>query len=59
MLGKTRTELYFINPEALTIFVEVCFVDDTYDYMLYKSDRLDAAMAIVKAVLNHSKEGLL
>ena len=37
------------------ILVEVCFVDDKDDYMLYRADRPDVARAIVKAVLNHNK----
>ncbi len=53
---KTKTGLYFLNrTKAPALLVEVCFVDDKDDYMLYKSDRDDVAKAIVKAVINHNK----
>ncbi len=53
---KTRTDLYFLNrTKAPALLVEVCFVDDRDDYMLYTSDRNAVAKAIVKAVLNHNK----
>ncbi len=52
---KTRTDLYFLNhTKAPALLVEVCFVDDKDDYMLYTSDRDAVANAIVKAVLNHN-----
>lgn len=54
---KTRTDLYFLNhTKAPALLVEVCFVDDKDDYMLYTSDRDAVARAIVKAVLNHNRE---
>ena len=54
---KTRTDLYFLNhTKAPALLVEVCFVDDKDDYMLYKADRLDVAEAIVRAVINHNKK---
>ena len=53
---KTRTDLYFLNhTKAPAILIEVCFVDDKDDYMLYTSDRNMVARAIVKSVLNHNK----
>lgn len=53
---KVTSGLYFLNhTKAPALLVEVCFVDDKDDYMLYKADRLDVAKAIAKAVLNHNK----
>lgn len=53
---KITSSLYFLNhTKAPAILIEVCFVDDKDDYMLYTSDRMDAAKAIAKAVLNHNK----
>lgn len=53
---KINTSLYFLNhTKAQAILVEVCFVDDKDDYMLYTSDRDAVARAVVKAVLNHNK----
>ncbi len=54
---KVTSNLYFLNhTKAPAILVEVCFVDDRDDYMLYKNDRQAVAGAIVKAVLNHNKD---
>ncbi len=53
---KVTSSLYFLNhTKAPALLVEVCFVDDMDDFMLYKADRIDVAEAIVKAVLNHNK----
>ena len=53
---KVTSGLYFLNhTKAQALLIEVCFVDDKDDYMLYKASRLDVARAIVKAVLNHNK----
>ncbi len=53
---KTRTDLYFLNhTKAPALLVEVCFVDDKDDYMLYKADRMDVARAVAQAVINHNK----
>ena len=53
---KTRTDLYFLNhTKAPALLVEVCFVDDKDDYMLYSADRTDVAHAIARAVINHNK----
>ena len=52
---KTRTDLYFLNhTKAPALLVEVCFVDDKDDYMLYSADRTDVAHAIARAVINHN-----
>ncbi|MDE6616849.1 MAG: N-acetylmuramoyl-L-alanine amidase [Lachnospiraceae bacterium] len=46
---KTRTDLYFLNhTKALAILIEVCFVDDKDDYLLYTSDKDVIAKAISK-----------
>ncbi len=53
---KTRTDLYFLNrTKAPALLVEVCFIDDKDDYMLYSADRTDIAHAIARAVINHNK----
>ncbi len=53
---KVSSNLYFLNhTKAPALLVEVCFVDDMDDFILYKADRMDVAEAIVKAVLNHNK----
>lgn len=53
---KVNKNLYFLNhTKAPAILVEVCFVDDKDDYMLYTSDRDAVAKAIVKAIINHNK----
>ena len=53
---KIRTDLYFLNhTKAPALLVEVCFVDDKDDYMLYTAGRIDVAHAIVQAVINHNK----
>lgn len=53
---KVASGLYFLNhTKASAILVEVCFVDDKDDYLLYKSDRMDVAEAIVKVMSNHNK----
>ena len=53
---KTRTDLYFLNhTKAPALLVEVCFVDDKDDYMLYKADRMYVARAVAQAVINHNK----
>jgi len=53
---KVTSGLYFLNhTKAPAILIEVCFVDDRDDYLLYKNDRQAVAGAIVKAVLNHNK----
>ena len=53
---KTRTDLYFLNhTKAPALLVEVCFVDDKDDYMLYKADRMAVARAVAQAVINHKK----
>lgn len=53
---KTRTDLYFLNhTKAPAILIEVCFVDDKDDYMLYTSDRNAVVGEIVKAVVKHNK----
>ncbi|MFG6393090.1 MAG: N-acetylmuramoyl-L-alanine amidase, partial [Lachnospiraceae bacterium] len=53
---KVTNGLYFLNhTKAQALLVEVCFVDDKDDYILYRAGRLDVARAIVKAVLNHNK----
>ncbi len=54
---KVTSGLYFLNhTKTPALLIEVCFVDDKDDYMLYKVDRMDVVRAIVKAVLNHNKE---
>ena len=53
---KINKNLYFLNhTKAPAILIEVCFVDDRDDYMLYKSNRNAVAKAIVRAVVNHNK----
>ena len=53
---KVNTGLYFLNhTKAPALLVEVCFVDDKDDYMLYSADRIDVAHAIARAVINHNK----
>lgn len=53
---KVNKNLYFLNhTKAPAILVEVCFVDDKDDYMLYTSDRDAVAKAIVRAIINHNK----
>ena len=53
---KTTKGLYFLNhTKAPAVLVEVCFVDDKDDYILYKRNRNVVAKSIVKAVLNHNK----
>lgn len=53
---KINKNLYFLNhTKAPAILVEVCFVDDKDDYMLYTSDRDAVAKAIVRAIINHNK----
>ncbi len=53
---KTNTGLYFLNhTKAQALLVEVCFVDDKDDYLLYKTSKKAVAEVIVKAVLNHNK----
>ena len=53
---KVDEDLYFLNhTKSPAILIEVCFVDDRDDYILYISDKDAAAKAIVKAVLNHNK----
>lgn len=52
---KINTGLYFLNhTKAQAILIEVCFVDDKDDYMLYKSGRIDVAHAIVHAIVKHN-----
>ena len=54
---KVTSGLYFLNhTKAPAILIEVCFVDDKDDYMLYKADRLDVAKTIVRAIINHNKD---
>lgn len=53
---KVSKNLYFLNhTKAPAILIEVCFVDDRDDCMLYTSDRDAVVKAIVKAILNHNK----
>ena len=53
---KVNKSLYFLNhTKAPAILIEVCFVDDKDDYMLYTSDRDAVAKAIVRAVVKHNK----
>lgn len=53
---KTTKGLYFLNhTKAPAALVEVCFVDDKDDYILYKRNRDVVAKSIVKAVLNHNR----
>ena len=53
---KVTSSLYFLNhTKAPALLIEVCFVDDKDDYMLYSADRIDVAHAIVQAVINHNK----
>ena len=53
---KTTKGLYFLNhTKAPAVLVEVCFVDDKDDYILYKRNRNVVAKSIVKAVLNHNR----
>ena len=53
---KINKGLYFLNhTKAPAILIEVCFVDDKDDAVLYRKDRDAVARAIVKAVLNHNK----
>jgi len=53
---KINKSLYFLNhTKAPAILIEVCFVDDKDDAVLYKKNRDKVAKAIVKAVMNHSK----
>ncbi len=53
---KVTSGLYFLNhTKAPALLIEVCFVDDRDDYMLYSADRVDVANAIVQAVINHNK----
>jgi len=53
---KISSNLYFLNhTKAPAILVEVCFVDDMDDCMLYKADRMDVAEVIVQALVNHNK----
>lgn len=53
---KVTSNLYFLNhTKAPAILIEVCFVDDSDDYMLYTSDRDAVAKAIVRAVVKHNQ----
>ena len=53
---KVTSSLYFLNhTKAPALLIEVCFVDDRDDYMLYSADRIAVAHAIVQAVINHNK----
>lgn len=53
---KANRGLYFLNhTKAPAILIEVCFVDDKDDYMLYTSDRDAVAKAIVRAIVNHNE----
>ena len=53
---KITSSLYFLNhTKAPALLIEVCFVDDKDDYMLYKANRDAVAKAIVKSILNHNK----
>lgn len=53
---KVTSGLYFLNhTKAPALLIEVCFVDDRDDYMLYTAGRIDVANAIVQAVTNHNK----
>jgi len=53
---KINRGLYFLNhTKAPAILVEVCFVDDKDDAVLYRKNKDKVAKAIVKAMLNHNK----
>ncbi len=53
---KVNKGLYFLNhTKAPAILIEVCFVDDRDDAILYRKDRDAVAKAIIKAVVNHNK----
>lgn len=53
---KVTSNLYFLNhTKAPAILIEVCFVDDKDDAMLYNKNKDAIAEAIVKAILNHNK----
>ena len=53
---KVNKGLYFLNhTKAPAILVEVCFVDDKDDAILYRKNRDKVARAIVMAVVNHNK----
>ena len=53
---KVRDDLYFLNHTAKpAILVEVCFVSDPDDAILYKTQKNDVAKAIVQAILNYNE----
>lgn len=53
---KINKNLYFLNhTKAPAILIEVCFIDDKDDAVLYKKNRDKMAKAIVRAVVNHNK----
>lgn len=54
---KVTSGLYFLNhTKAPALLIEVCFVDDKDDYMLYKADRMDVARTVVRAIINHNRD---
>lgn len=53
---KQSDSLYFLNhTNRPALLVEVCFVTDEDDAMLYKKHRKDIAKAITKAIINYNK----
>ena len=53
---KVRDDLYFLNHTSKpAILVEVCFVSDPDDAILYKTQKNDVAKAIVQAILNYNE----
>lgn len=53
---KDSQSLYFLNhTSAPAILIEVCFVDDEDDALLYKKNKDKVARAIVDAILEYNK----
>ena len=53
---KFRDDLYILNQTRReTVLVEICFVDDKDDAMLYKQNKTAVAKAIVNAVLRYNR----
>ena len=53
---KVRDDLYFLNHTAKpAILVEVCFVSDPDDAILYKTQKNDVAKSIVQAILDYNE----
>ncbi|MBU5478956.1 N-acetylmuramoyl-L-alanine amidase [Eubacterium sp. MSJ-13] len=53
---KTTSDLWFLNKtKKPALLIEVCFVSDPDDAILYKKHKDDIAKAIVQAVINYNR----